>query len=368
MEHPFGTYLSIDLNALVHNFNFIKSRLSKNTKILAVIKAYAYGHEAVSIAKKLEQNGVDYFAVAYVNEGIALRNAGIVTPILVLHPQRNDLATCVQYRLEPSIYSFDMLELFVSGLKEKNLKDFPIHLKFNTGLNRLGFKFADIPVLLSQLKNQENAKVTSVFSHLVASEDLNEREFTLGQISQYKKIVEEIEKQLPYPFIKHLANTSGTFNYPEAHFDMIRTGIGLYGYGNDEKWTKNLKNVAALHSVITQTHTLQKGESVGYNRGFIAQKEVKSATIPLGHADGIPRTWGKGKGFVWINGKKAPLLGNVCMDMIMVDVTDIACQEGDPVLVFDSQATVEELATRVGTISYELLTAISQRVPRVVVE
>lgn len=368
MESTRTTYLKIDLNALVHNFNFIKSQLKNDTKILAVIKAFAYGHEANAIAKKLQEQNVDYFAVAYVQEGVKLRESGITTPILVLHPQRNDAKSCVEYNLEPNIYSFSMLEIFRNYMIENQIENFPIHLKFNTGLNRLGFKYADIDDLINQVNSNKALKIKSVFSHLVASEDHSERAFTLGQISQYEEIVSKIEEQIDYKFIKHITNTSGTLNYPEAHFDMIRTGIGLYGYGNEDKWTEQLKNVGSLYTSITQIHTLQKGESVGYNRGYIADKEIKTATIPLGHADGLPRTWGKGKGFVSLNGKKAHVLGNVCMDMTMVDVTNIDCNEGDQVVVFDTQQAVEEIATNVGTISYELLTAISQRVQRIIAQ
>lgn len=361
------TYLKIDLSSLQHNYKFIKSLLKPETKILAVIKAFAYGHEDVAIAKKLVNEGVNYFAVAYVKEGIRLRNNGITTPILVLHPQKNDAQTCLQYQLEPSIYSFAMLEYYQSFLSTQSIQNFPIHLKFNTGLNRLGFKFEDIDKLIHIITHETSMKIQSVFSHLVASEDLDEKAFTLNQIAQYQTITNKIDSLLNYQYIKHLCNTSGTLNYPEAHFDMIRTGIGLYGYGNEEKWTNQLRNVGSLYTVITQIHTLKAGESVGYNRGFIANEQVRTATIPLGHADGVPRTWGKGKGFVGVNGKKAPVLGNVCMDMVMVDVTNIECEEGDEVIVFDNQQTVEEIAFNVGTISYELLTALSQRVERIVV-
>lgn len=361
------TYLKIDLGALQHNYKFIKSLLKPETKILAVIKAFAYGHEDVAIAKKLENEGVNYFAVAYVKEGIRLRNNGITTPILVLHPQKNDAAACVQYQLEPNIYSFKILEIFHDFLTNRSIEGFQIHLKFNTGLNRLGFKFDDIENLINFIKQNKVLKIQSVFSHLVASEDKGEKAFTLDQIEQYKAITNKIDGLLNYQYIKHLSNTSGALNYPEAHFDMIRTGIGLYGYGNDIEWTNKLKNVGSLYTIITQIHTLQVGESVGYNRGFIAKKQTKTATIPLGHADGLPRTWGNGKGFVGINGKKAPILGNVCMDMSMVDVTHIDCLEGDEVIVFDNQQTLEEIARNVGTISYELLTAISQRVERIII-
>lgn len=366
MQHPYQTFLSINLQNLVHNFNFIKSKLNKSTKTMAVVKAFAYGHESVAIAKRLEKELVDYLAVAYIQEGINLRKAGITSPILILHPLQDDLKNCVKYHLEPNIYSFKLLETFQNKLREKEIKNFKIHLKFNTGLNRLGFDLEDISLLTSLIKTEDIFKIQSVFSHLVAGEDLKERDFTENQIATFKLMITEIEKYISYPFLKHLANTSGTLNYPEAHFDMVRMGIGLYGYGNDRKWTEKLKNVATLQSVISQIHTLKKGESVGYNRKFMAQKETRSATIPLGYADGISRTWSNGNGFVTINGKRAPLIGNVCMDMIMVNVSDIECQEGDVITIFENQEIMGALEENLKTISYELLTTISQRVPRVI--
>lgn len=368
MQQNATTFLSVDLNALAYNYHFFKSKLKNQTKFLAVIKAFAYGHEAVAVAQRLEKEKVDYFAVAYTQEGVNLRKAGITTPILVLHPQKVDVKDCIDSQLEPNIYSFKILEAFLTAFKELRIKQFPIHLKFNTGLNRLGFSEDDIPKLLSKLVSTNTCKISSVFSHLVASEDVEERIFTLNQIQAYKNILKEIQKEIKYPFIAHLTNTSGALNYPEAHFDMVRIGIGLYGYANNPEWTAQLKNVGKLQSVISQIYRVKKGESIGYNRAFIAKKETISATIPIGHADGIPRTWGNGMGFVRIAGQKAAILGNVCMDMIMVDITGINCKEGDRVIIFDSQATLEELAKKTGTISYELLTAISQRVPRLIVD
>ncbi len=359
-----ATYLQIDLQALVYNYRFFKSRLNTGTKLMAVVKASAYGHEAIVIAKKLEQEGVVYLAVAYTAEGVALRKAGIKTPILVLHPQEQDASDCIVHQLEPNIYSFRLLVIFSKAIA-KSEKKLVIHLKFNTGLNRLGFSIAAIPELLLLIQKNKQLKIASVFSHLVASEDADEKDFTLKQIQLFKEIIAEIEQEISYPFFKHLANTSGVLNYPQAHFDMVRVGIGLYGYANDLKVTKNLKNVANLYSIISQIHAIPKGESVGYNRSFVAEKETISATIPIGYADGIPRAWGNGVGFVFVNGKKAPVLGIVCMDMIMVDVTAIDCKEGATVVVFDSQENLLALASKTGTISYEVLTAISQRVPRV---
>lgn len=363
-----STFLRVDLNALQHNFHFLKAKLKKPTKIMAVVKAFAYGHEAIAVAKKLEKEKVAYFAVAYVQEGLHLRENAISTPILLLHPQQTDLTACIQYNLEPNLYSFKILNELLGLLKDTDITNFPIHLKFNSGLNRLGFSPKDIPEILKKITESKKVKIASVFSHLVASEDLDEKLFTNNQIQVYKSIVTAIEKEIKYPIIKHLTNTSGALNYPEAHFDMVRMGIGLYGYANEDKWTAQLKNVGSLYSVISQIHTVKKGESVGYNRAFMADRKTRSATIPIGHADGIPRTWGKGTGYVTINGKKAPILGNVCMDMIMVDVSNIDCNEGDKVIIFDNQQTLEDLAQRSKTISYEVLTAISQRVPRVIIE
>lgn len=357
-----NTYLQINLDALVANYHFFKKQIGKSTKVMAVVKAFAYGHEAVSIAQKLEKEGVAYFAVAFTSEGIHLRKAGIKTPILILHPQPLEVLDCIQYKLEPTIYSFRVLQSF----KEHTHQALPVHLKFNTGLNRLGFAKKDIDAVQSGLSENPHLQLTSIFSHLIASEDPAEKELTQGQIKAYQNIITAFKKTYKEPFIQHLANTSGTLNYPQARFDMVRIGIGLYGYANAQKWTNQLQNVGSLYTVISQIHTVTKGDSVGYNRGFIAAKKTVTATLPIGHADGIPRTWGKGKGFVMINNQIAPIVGNVCMDMIMVDVSEIDCKEGDPVILFDTQTTVEKLALATQTISYEVLTAISQRVPRMI--
>ena len=360
------TLLEIDLNALDHNYRYITSKVEPGTKILAVVKAFGYGSDSVVIAKELADLGADYFAVAYANEGETLRTASIETPILVLHTLPTNFEVIVNRCLEPSIYSRKMLEEFIAFVEEKKQKNYPIHLKFNTGLNRLGFVEGDVSFIAEVLSKTESVKVKSAFSHLAASEDLKEKEFTLGQIENFRKISEELISKLGYKPLLHCANTSGIINYPQAHFDMVRTGIGLYGFGNDKEENKKLKPVGTLKTVISQIHKIEKGESVGYNRGFIAEKTTLSATLPIGHADGIPRSYGKGKGWVTINGEKAPILGNVCMDMIMVDVTTIDCEEGDEAIVFGPSATADVLSAAINSISYELITAISQRVKRVV--
>ena len=359
------TVLEIDLKALKHNYEYIKSKIPKHTKILGVVKAFAYGSDAEEIALYLQGLDIDYFAVAYINEGVALRQAGVTKPILVLHPQAVNLKKLIEHCLEPSLYSYKILKEFIAVASEENQKNYPVHIKFNTGLNRLGFWENDVTYLVSKLKETESIKVKSIFSHLAASEDLNERDFTHGQIDSFKKITAELIQQLGYTPILHICNTSGILNYPEAHFDMVRTGIGLYGFGNSKKENKHFKPIGTLKSVISQIHRIEKGESVGYNRAYKSDAFIKTATLPIGHADGISRQYGNGKGFVSINGEKAPIIGNVCMDMIMVDITNIKCKEGDEVIVFGAKHTAEQLAEQVNTISYELITAISQRIKRV---
>jgi len=359
------TVLEIDLKALKHNYEYIKSKTPKNTKILGVVKAFAYGSDAEEIALYLQRLDIDYFAVAYINEGVALRQAGVTKPVLVLHPQAVNFKKLIEHCLEPSLYSSKILNEFIAVATEEKQKNYPVHIKFNTGLNRLGFWENDISYLVSKLNETASIKVTSVFSHLAASEDLNEKNFTQSQIDSFKNITTELIPQLGYTPILHICNTSGILNYPKAHFDMVRTGIGLYGFGNSKKENKHFKPIGTLKTVISQIHQIEKGESVGYNRAYKSDAFIKTATLPIGHADGISRQYGNGKGFVSINGEKAPIIGNVCMDMIMVDVTHINCKEGDEVIVFGPKHTAEQLAEQVNTISYELITAVSQRIKRV---
>lgn len=367
MSKATETVLEIDLDALIHNYRFLKSKIHPETKFLGVVKAYGYGSDSVTIAKELENLKVDYFAVAYTDEGEALRKGGISRPIIVLHSLPVNFDMMVANSLEPSIYSLRMLGNFIAYAEKKNQKDYPIHLKINTGLNRLGFEPEQIPEILSALSNTQSVKVKSIFSHLAASEDSNERAFTLKQISDYKKISSDLIDGLGYHPILHCTNTSGILNYPEAHFDMVRTGIGLYGFGNNKEVNKHLQPVATLKTVISQIHEIEVGESVGYNRAFVASRPTRSATLPLGHADGIPRSYGNGRGWVTINGQKAPFIGNVCMDMLMVDITDIDCQEGDEAIVFGKSTTAEELSAAIHSIPYELISAISQRIKRKII-
>jgi alanine racemase len=357
------TVLEIDGNALKHNLQYFKQKLEPNTKVLVVVKAFGYGSEATEIAKFLEKD-VDYFAVAYTDEGIALRNAGIETPILVLHPQIQNLELIIEYQLEPNLYNFKIFTAFLTLAATKILLNYPIHIKFNTGLNRIGFRHADVSTIISKLKEANHTKVTSLFSHLAASDAIGEKKFTRDQITNFSLIIKQFYTYLEYKPIIHILNTSGIINYPEAQFDMVRLGIGLYGFGNDIEETTQLKNVVRLKSIISQIHSIASGESIGYNRAFTATNPMKTATIPIGHADGISRELGNEKYAVLVHNQKARIIGNVCMDMIMIDITNIDCNEGDEVILFNSQEMIHEMASSSGTISYEILTAISQRVKR----
>ena len=359
------TVLEIDLSSIKHNLSFFRSRLQNNTKILAVVKASAYGSDPVIVARYLEKQHVDYFAVAYADEGIALREAGIKTPILVLHPQLNNLEILIANRLEPNLYSKKIFLSFLELAGKLKLRAYPIHLKFNTGLNRLGFRASDTDFLLDHLKNLKTVHLLSIFSHLVASEDLNERAYTLDQIRAFNAISDSFNKALGHRPVMHMSNTSGIINYPEAHFDMVRLGLGMFGFTNDPKLNSELKNVLTLKTVISQIHQIDKNESVGYNRGFISQQEIRTATLPIGHADGFFRSYGQGRVSVTVNGQKAPIIGNVCMDMVMIDVTNIQCEEGDDVIVFNSQQDILNLANAASTISYEILTSFTNRIKRV---
>ncbi len=362
------TVLEINLRTLSHNYNYLASKLQPKTKFLAVVKAFAYGSDAVAISKKLQDLGADYFAVAYVKEGVLLRNAGITKPILVLHPQPINFNKIIEHCLEPSLYNATVLKLFIACATSHSQSNYPVHIKFNTGLNRLGFLKEDVHLIAAELEKTKAIKIKSVFSHLAASEDLAEIDFTKTQVEKFKHAAEILENLLGYKPWQHISNTSGVLNYPEAHLDMVRCGIGLYGFGNSALVDKQLLPIAELKSVISQIHHVKKGESVGYNRAYRVEQTEITATIPIGHADGLSRNLGNGNGFVIINNQKAPIIGNVCMDMIMVNITNIDCKQGDEVIIFNAAHNANTLASYAKTISYEILTAISQRVTRIVID
>jgi len=364
-EKTHETMLEINLNAISHNFNFFKAKLKPQTKMMAMVKAFGYGSGGFEIAKLLEHHKVDYLGVAFADEGISLKSMGINLPIMVLNPESTSFSAIIQHQLEPEIYSLKGLNAFLKIAEQKKLKDFPIHIKLDTGMHRLGFEANTIEALISTLKGNQTVKVKSVLSHLATSDDLQHKDFVQYQIDLFEKLSSQLIQELQITPIRHILNTSGISNFPQAQYDMVRLGIGLYGVSNDPEEQKYLENVGTLKSIISQIRTIQSGESVGYGRRFMANRETKIATIPIGYADGISRHWGNGVGFVTIKNKKASVLGSVCMDMLMVDVTEIDCREGDSVVIFGESPTVTYMAEQLKTIPYEILTSISQRVKRV---
>jgi alanine racemase len=364
-EKNHETVLEINLDALTLNYNFYKQKLQNTTKIMVMVKAFGYGNGGYEIAKQLEHLKVGYLGVAFADEGIALRKAGITTPIMVLNPEISSYKAMIAYNLEPEMYSVSGLTSFIELAKEKNLNGYPIHLKMDTGMHRLGFEKSEVAALIALLKHNNFVKVTSIFSHLAASDNFDFKTFTLQQIQLFESLVSELSAALNIQPIRHILNTSGIFNFPEYQFEMVRLGIGIYGVGNSEEEQISLENVSVLKSIISQIRTVNENESIGYSRKFVVQKQMKIATIPIGYADGIRRAWGNEKGYVMIHNQKATILGNICMDMLMVDVTSIPCEERDEVIIFGENPHVQEIASVCDTIPYEILTSISQRVKRI---
>ena len=366
MSNLASTRLEIDLNALEQNYNYFKARLDKETKTIAAVKANAYGTDAVSVAKHLETLGIDYLAVVFTREGVALRKAGVKKPILVFQAMPQEISEIVAYNLEPSLYSENMFQAFCEYAKNEKLEAYPVHLKFNTGMNRLGMPISKAKYLGELLKENTNIKLNGIYTHFAASDNPEEREFTLEQLSKFNTVTKELEAILGYMPMLHATNTMGIINYPEAHFNAVRLGIGLYGYTYEEEINKRLKPVARLYAPIIQKQYLNPGDSISYSRTYIAKEAMQIGIVPLGHADGINRAYGKGKGWVFLNGHKVPILGNVCMDMFMIDLTGIDSEEGDLVEVFGENNSGIDLANAIETIVYELITGITARVPRII--
>jgi len=364
-EKTHETVLEINLNAISHNLNFYKSKLGSKTKMMVMVKAFGYGNGGFEIAKLLEHHNVDYLGVSFADERISLKNAGIALPIMVLHPETTSFSAIIQQQLEPEIYSLKGLRAFLQIAKQKKINRFPIHIKIDTGMHRLGFEEENVAELISILKENTSVKVKSILSHMATSDDLEHHDFALSQIKLFEKLSSKIMNELQISPLRHILNTSGISNFPEAQYDMVRLGIGIYGISNNAEEQKYLENVGTLKSIISQIRTIDAGESVGYGRRFMATKTTKIATIPIGYADGISRSWGNEIGFVVINKKKANIVGSVCMDMLMVDVSGIICKEGDQVIIFGESPTVNFMAEQLHTIPYEVLTSISQRVKRV---
>lgn len=361
-----STVLEINLNAIVHNLQYFNGALQKNTKMMVMVKAFSYGSGAYELAKLLEFHRVDYLGVAYTDEGVILRKAGIQTPILVLNPEIFAFDILIRNHLEPEIYNFKMLEAFVKAVEKNKLnKPYPIQINIDTGMKRLGFNADEIDKLIKFLKETKSINVVGIFSHLAAADDKNHDDFTKQQIELFDTLSKKIAKALTINPLRHISNTSGILRFPQANFDMVRLGIGLHGIANSSVANK-LQIVSVLKSSISQINDLKKGESVGYGRAFIAEKDMKIATITIGYADGLSRKLSQGKGSVFLHGKKAPIIGNICMDMCMIDISNVPeTTEGDLVEIFGENISVNEVAKAAETISYEILTNVSERVKRI---
>lgn len=364
-EKKHETILEINLDAITYNLNFYKSKLKPETKVMVMVKAFGYGNGGYELAKHLEFLNVNYLGVAFADEGVDLRKAGITMPIMIMNPETSSFHTMIAYNLEPEIYSISALEAFLKVCKEKNVSKYPIHIKIDTGMHRQGFEYKDIKDLVNLLRQNNLIEVTSIFTHLAASDALEYTSFTELQVERYHNFAKELKEKLEIKPIEHILNTSGIFNYSKYQLDMVRLGIGLYGVGNSEEENKQLQQVSTLKSIILQIRAVAPEESIGYSRKFMVTQPIRVATVPIGYADGIRRAWGNEKGYVTIHNQKARILGNVCMDMLMVDVTNIPCNELDEVIIFGNSPTVVEMAEVLQTIPYEILTSISQRVKRI---
>lgn len=363
------TVLSINLNAIVHNLKQYQALLKPATKIMAMVKAFSYGSGSFEIASVLEYNKVDYLAVAYADEGVELRKAGITLPVMVMNAEPATFEAIVNNNLEPEIFSFNILNEFGNFLKSSGINYYPVHVKIDTGMHRLGFTSDDIDALTVLLKNNSLIKVVSVFTHLVAAENVKEDAFTLHQSEIFENCCAKIEGVLGYKFIKHIANTAGISRHAQLQMDMVRLGIGLYGIDSNKKMQGLLRNVTTLTTTVSQIKKVKAGDSVGYGRNSKLQRDSIIATVRIGYADGYPRNLGNGIGKMLVHGKFAPVVGNVCMDMTMLDITEFdMVSEGDEVIVFGEKLPLHLLASWSQTIPYEIMTGISQRVKRIYFE
>ena len=364
-EKQHQTTLEINLTALRNNVVTFKKLLDPKVKLLAMVKAQSYGSGLEKLAEFLEAQGIDYLGVAYTSEGVALRKHGIKAPILVLNPDPHTYADCIAFALEPTIFTFHQADLFIRTLIEQDTRQYPIHIEVDTGMRRLGFEPSEVKAVLELCQAQPEIYIKGVFSHFVESDQREDREYSLSQINRFKEVIAEVKQQVTHELLCHLANSEGIVNYPEAHFNMVRLGLGMFGLSNS-RVKDQLQPVLAWKSVVSQIKRVKKGESVSYSRSFIAVHDMKIAIIPLGYGDGYSRTLSNGVGGLRIHGKWCPIVGLVCMDMIMVDVSMHSdLKEGDEVVVFDDIASLEALAHQMNTIPYEVMTGISERVHRV---
>ncbi|MDO5509693.1 MAG: bifunctional UDP-N-acetylmuramoyl-tripeptide:D-alanyl-D-alanine ligase/alanine racemase [Weeksellaceae bacterium] len=359
------TVLEINLSHIRQNIDYFRSLLQPKTKMMGMVKAFGYGTGSIELSKLLSEIGFDFLGVAYADEGADLRREGITSPIVVMNPEQNSYDTLITHHLQPEIYSMRVLQNFESALRMKQVeKPWPIHIKLNTGMNRLGFDNDEIPQLISHLKNNDAVEVVSIFSHLAESDNAEQRDFTEKQIENFKAMSQEICSKLDIAPILHILNTAGIVNYRHAQLDMVRLGIGMYGVTNDEAAKKYLQPAVYFKTVISQINEIAAGDSVSYGRRFVAQKPMRVATLPVGYADGLRRSISAQDAYVNVHGRRCPIIGTICMDMLMVDVSDVECKEGDEVILFGDDPDLQQMADWAGTIPYEILTSISHRVRR----
>ena len=360
------TVMEINLNALVNNLNFYRSKLKPGVKVMAMVKAFSYGSGTFEVANILQYNKADYLAVAYIDEGVSLRKTGITLPVMVLNPEASAFDKLTEYNLEPVIYSFGLFDDYIKYARQQNVLEYPIHLKIDTGMHRLGFENFEVETLCDLLEENRYVNVRSVFSHLVASDAAEHDNFTKTQVRNFEKAFKQIEKTLGYKVIKHLCNTSGIIRWPNAQYDMVRLGIGLYGIDAATPASENgLQPIASLKTSVSQVKKIANGDTISYNRSGKLADNGKIATVRIGYADGYLRAFGNGVGKMLVKGTLVPTVGNITMDMCMLDVSGIDVKEGDEVIVFNELQRIEALAEQIGTIPYEILTNISQRVKRI---
>ena len=358
------TVLEINLDALNHNLNYYRSKLADDVKLMIMVKAAAYGSGGFEIANLLEFNQVDYLAVAYVDEGVELRKHGITLPIMVMNVVAESFENIIKYNLEPEVYSLRQLMELIDFVKDKR-KGLKIHIKIDSGMHRLGFESDRIDELVTILRQNSFIRVVSIYSHLAGADEEQHNDFSREQVTHFLRITEKIEKGLKIHPLKHVLNSAGIIRFPEYQLDMVRLGIGLYGFETNQLAQYELQSISTLKTVISQVRDVKKGETIGYGRKGIVTRDSKIATIAIGYADGFLRAFGNGKIALMVNGKKAPVIGNICMDMSMLDITGIEASEGDEVIVFGENPTIKQLADAINTIPYEILTNISSRVSRV---
>ena len=363
-EKAHQTVLEIDLDAMVHNLNYYRSKLSPATKVMAMVKAFSYGTGSIEIAKVLQYRKIDFLAVAIADEGIELRNNGIEVPIVVMNPEEHSFDAMIENRLEPNIYRFKLLEQFDEALKRNAVNNFPVHLKVDTGMKRLGFDHPEeVKKVTAYIRSRETMYIRSLFSHLAVSDDPANDPFTNLQFNRFREYCDSVAESFNYKILRHILNSSGIERFPEMELDMVRLGIGLYGASPNIQ--HELQNVATLKTTISQVRTVEPGETIGYGRKGFAEQPMTIAILPIGYADGLNRRLSNGVGKVLIGGVKVPIVGTICMDMCMVDITGVHAIEGDRAIIFGEDLPVNEVASTLGTISYEILTSIGQRVKRV---